>query len=187
MRRNGAFLLFVDSADCARKTQSEQIYGGELRRKRLCRGNGYLGACNSIYNIVALSRYRALDDVDYRHGMRAAALCLAQGGEGIRRLARLAYNHAQVVLPDYGVPVAEFARKVALAEYTRGALYKIFRGHADVPCAAAGDDMDHADILNLLIAERELRQMNSSVNYSAAQSVAHGLGLLGNLFFMKCL
>ena len=47
--------------------------------------------------------------------------------------------------------------------------------------------MDNADILNLLIAERELRQMNSSVNYSAAQSVAHGPGLLGNLFFHEML
>ena len=56
-----------------------------------------------------------------------------------------------------------------------------------MPRAAAGDDMDDADILYLLVAEGELGKIDSSVNYSAAQRVAHGFRLLGYFFFHEML
>ena len=82
-----------------------------------------------------------------------------------------------------GVSVAEFAREVAFAEYPRRALYQIFGGHSDMPCAAAGDDMNYADVFYLLVAEGELREIDFSVNYSAAERIAHGFRLLGYFFF----
>ena len=56
-----------------------------------------------------------------------------------------------------------------------------------MPCAAAGDDMNYTDVLYLLVAEGELGKVDSSVNYSAAQRVAHGFRLLGYFFFHEML
>ena len=56
-----------------------------------------------------------------------------------------------------------------------------------MPCAAAGDDMNYADVFYLLVAEGELRKIDFSVNYSAAERVAHGFRLLGYFFFHEML
>ena len=56
-----------------------------------------------------------------------------------------------------------------------------------MPRTAAGDDMNDADVLYLLVAEGELGKADSSVNYSAAQRIAHGFRLLGYFFFHEML
>ena len=56
-----------------------------------------------------------------------------------------------------------------------------------MPCAAAGDNMNDADIFYLSVAEGELREIDFSVNYSAAERIAHGFRLLGYFFFHEML
>ena len=105
----------------------------------------------------------------------------AQGGQGIRRLARLADDDEQVLRGKDGVAVAELGGDIDL----HGHAAELFDQHAadlaGVGGRAAGGDDHAADAAEHLVREVRLAQVDAAVLDAGADRVAHGAALVIDL------
>ena len=118
-------------------------------------------------------------------GQRFGALLfgLALGGERIRRFSRLADADDQRAIVDNGVAIAEFAAVIHFHGNPGQPLDHEFAGQAGVPTGAAGNNLDAAEIAELLLGDGHFVEEDFAglLRDAAQHGVSNGAGLLANL------
>ena len=111
------------------------------------------------------------------------ALRLAQGAQGVGRLARLAQDEDERPVVERGVAVAELAGVLDLDRQVGEPLDQVLAHERGVPARAAGGEDDPADAAELPGGQVQAAEDGGRLGASepAPAGVAHGLGLLADL------
>ncbi len=91
-----------------------------------------------VDNAVAFARHRAARHVGNTKDLGALDARIANGGEGIGRLARLGHGNDESRRRDDGVAIAELASRLNLGRNASPALNKVLGDEAGVIAGAAG-------------------------------------------------
>jgi hypothetical protein len=165
------------------EVEGEQLQHGDLGGVRLGRGDADLGPGPRVEDPVGLAGKERVDDVGERERARPAPARLAQGVEGVDRLARLADGDDEGVLAQHGVAVAELARDLDLGRHLRPVLEGDAAAKTGVVGRAATDEDDAVDLLEIGGREAELLELGRPVRVDPAhEGVAKCPRLLVDLF-----
>ena len=172
----------VERAEHLAEVEPQQVQNGHLRAVGLRGRNGDLGAGPCVEYSVGLARDARADDVDDGENVCTALFRLTHGGHRVERLAGLADDDHEVALADDGVAVAEFGGEAHLDAAAQHPLEVILADDTDVVRRAAGDDIDLADIADLLVSHVQVAQHDAAVLNAGGGRPADGMGLLVDLF-----
>ena len=144
----GGLLLIAQLALDLRQRQRQQEQPGELGRERLGRGDADLDARAGDIGQLALAHHGAGRHVaDGERVRHAQALRVAQRGQRVGGLARLADRHHQRPGVRHRFAVAVFARDLDLGRDLGDGFEPVLGGAAAVVAGAAGQDQDLVDLL----------------------------------------
>ena len=169
-----------------RQQQSQKRQAHNLADKALGRGDRDLLVGLSVDDAVALTRHRAAHHVGNAEDLGALDTRVANGGEGIGRLARLGHGNDERRRCDDGVAVAELAGSLDLGGNASPALNKVLGDESGMIAGAAGDHVDAIDVVELLEGQAQLVDVElAGRRHTTDQRVAHDARLLVNLLEHK--
>ena len=178
----------VDLPADARKEDGKQVADDELRGVCLRRGHGDLRPGERVEDAVRLARDGRAHDVDDGQRAVSLALGLAQRGQAVRGLARLAHDDDELVLLQEQPAVAELRSELRPNGQPRQVLEDVLRRDADVVRRSAGDHADAADAARGLLVQARGGEVDAAVLLDVGMDrVAHGLGLLVDLLHHEVL
>ena len=175
-------LFPAQAAALLAQIERQQIQHRHLRGVALRGRNGDLRACPGVDDIVRDAGDRTADDVDDREHIRALGLRLADGGDGVRRLAGLRNDDHERVLVDDRVTVAELTRKVSIDRNVRELFERIFARLTGIKRRAAGRDHDLVEAHELRIGHLQLVKHNAVILHTRVERGLDGTRLLHDLF-----
>ena len=169
-----------------RQQQGQQRQAHNLADEALGRGDRDLLVGLGINDAVALTRHGAAHHVGDAKDLGALDTRVANGGEGIGRLARLGHGNDERRRRDDGVAIAELAGSLNLGGNASPALNKVLCDEAGVIAGAAGDHVDTVDVVELLEGQTQLVDIElAGRRHTANQRVAHDARLLVDLLEHK--
>ena len=183
----GAVLFLGDIAADSSYFNGEQVSRYELCGIGLGRRHRDLGACQGIEDIFSLSGDRRTDDIDDAQGPRSPLLGLAQGGQRIRCLTGLTDDNDQCIVAQDRIAVTEFASQFHADGNTGKILDHILKSNPDMVGTAAGNDIDIAEITDLLFCQGNILQADFSVLDDGVDGILDSLGLLVDLLHHEML
>ena len=135
-----------------------------------------------VDDAVGLARHGAAHHVRDAEDLGALDARVADGGEGVGRLAGLAHGYHERGRRDDGVAVAELARGLHLGGDARPALDKVFGDESSMEARAAGNHVHAVHQVQLLVGEAQFVDVElASAGHAAHERVAHHARLLANL------
>ena len=171
-------LFGADRIALCGEIDSQQIQHSHLRGIRLGRRHGDLRPGPGVEHVVRFAGDGAADDVDDGQNPRAEALCLAQRGHGVERLAGLADNNGKRPFVYNRAAIAELGGQNDLDRHPRQLFEVILADHAHMIRRAAGDD------LNAVVAaavEHQSVENDRAIPDAGQDCPAQRLGLLHDL------
>ena len=186
LAKHHARLLGCQTVLDLRQQQSQKRQAHNLADEALGRGDGDLLVGLGVDNAVAFARHWAAHHVGDAKDLGALDTRVANGGEGIGRLARLGYGNDERRRRDDGVAIAELAGSLNLGGNASPALNKVLRDESGVIAGAAGDHVDAVDIVELLERKTQLVDIElTGGGHAANQGIAHDARLLVDLLEHK--
>ena len=149
--------LVVDHAAVFRRLKRENSQGRQLARKGLGRGYANFDTCQNRQRQIAFAGNRAGGNVHDRQDFRRFAFHVAQGGQSIGCLARLADKQGNSALGHRRFTVAEFRGHIDLDGHACDLLEPVFRDVTGIKRGATGH---HRHALNFGKVDAAIRQHN---------------------------
>ena len=176
-RRSGASVLAQ-----LREAQGQQFERGDLGDEGLGRGDRDLEARAGVDHGVGLSRERGVDDVRDADDAGASTLGLADGLDGVDRLATLGDpDHERADLDDR-VAVAVLTRDVDLDAQAGPPLDRVLGDLGRVVRRAGGHDDDALELAQFLVIDAQLVEGDRAVtcgdDRAASARIASGCSLI---------
>ena len=175
-------------ADAA-QVDGQQREGDGRAGESLGRHDGDFGTGMQVDAASAFSRDRAADDVDDAEHAPALALDFLHRRQGVEGLARLADGDIERVALDDRVAVAEFGGRLGMRRQPGQLLDQMGADEAGDVSRAATEDLDPADVEELVRGELDAAQMRrlKARLEPPAQRTRDRLGLFGDLLPHKML
>ena len=169
-----------------RQQQSQKRQAHNLTDEALGRGDRDLLVGLGVDDAIAFARHGATHHVSDAEDLGALDTRVANGGEGIGRLARLGHGNDERRRRDDGVAIAELAGSLNLGGNASPAFNKVLGDEAGVIAGTAGDDVDTIDVVELLEGQAQLVDIKlTGGGHTADQRVAHDARLLVDLLEHK--
>ena len=162
-----------------RQVQAQDVAGGNLRGKRLGRGDRDLGACVREDHGVGLARDGRSGRVHDGDDLRALLAGVTDRLDGVHGLAALGDGDDQRLFADDRVAVAELAGELDLDGDAAPVLDRVAGDLSGVGGGAAADHDDLVDRAQDMLGDAHLVQGQAAVRVdTVGQGRAHGIRLL---------
>ena len=138
---------------------------------------------------MGFARNRAAHRIGDAHNESAPLLAVSQRQNGVRGLARLRNEKADIIAENGRVPVEKIASKLDHDGQLGQFFDELTCGHRTVVTGATGDEHDASASLYLVHVVLNAAQSHFEllVVHTASHRVYHGLGLLEDLFLHEVL